>query len=78
MIIYFTLLLSIPLGILFAKITGWEKEIYTKPHYFPSLVWIIALLAAIFLSINKTIGMSLLFTFLTTLVWWQYSLRFLK
>jgi hypothetical protein len=69
MIEYLTLLLAIPLGIILAGVTKPEKNIYSKPPYFPVMIWILAILSAIFLNIDKIIGMSLLFTFLTLLVW---------
>jgi len=69
MIEYLILLLTIPFGIILARVTRDEKYIYSKPHYFPIMVWVLAILSAIFLTVNKIIGMSLLFTFLTTLVW---------
>jgi hypothetical protein len=71
MIEYIVLLFSIPMGILLARITKWEKNIYTKPQYFPTIVWVLAIFCAIFLTVDKVIGMSLLFTFLTVLVWWK-------
>ncbi|MFA4960135.1 MAG: hypothetical protein WC548_00550 [Candidatus Pacearchaeota archaeon] len=71
MIEYLALILSIPIGILLARLTNWERDIYTKSHYFPTIVWVLAIFTAVFLSVNKIIGMSLLFSFLTVLVWWK-------
>jgi len=67
MIEYLTLLLAIPLGIALAKTTKDEKPIYTK--YFPVILWIIAIATAITYTTNKTIALTLTFTFITTLTW---------
>jgi hypothetical protein len=67
MIEYLTLILAIPLGIILAKTTHDEKPIYTK--YFPSILWILAIAAAILYTLDKTIALTLIFTFITTLVW---------
>lgn len=71
MIGYLALFLAIPLGLVLAKITEDEKSIYTKPCYFPTIVWVLAFFSAIFLTINKPIGLGLVFSFLTVLVWWK-------
>jgi len=71
MIEYFALLIAIPLGFLLAAATRDEKNIYSRIPYFPIMVWILALLGAIFLTLNKTVGLTLAFMFLTTLVWWK-------
>lgn len=71
MIEYLTLVLAVPLGVVLSVITKDEKEIYTKPCYFPTIVWVLAFLSAIFLTINRPVGLSLLFSFLTVLVWWK-------
>jgi len=67
MLQYLTLILTIPLGIALAKITKDEKPIYKK--YFPVILWLLAITSAIFFTINKTIALTLTFTFLTTLTW---------
>ena len=69
MIEYLTLILAIPLGIALAKTTKDEKQIYSKPPYFPIILWILAFAAAIFFTLNKQIALTLTFTFLTTLTW---------
>ncbi|MFA5060999.1 MAG: hypothetical protein WC494_01635 [Candidatus Pacearchaeota archaeon] len=74
MIEYFTLILAIPLGIILSKITKDERSIYVKPIYFPTIVWVLAFLSAIFLTLNKTLGISLAFSFLTVLVWWKANI----
>jgi len=69
MIVYFILILAIPLGILLAKTTYDEKQIYSKPPYFPTLLWILAFAAGVAYTLDKTIALTLTFTFITTLVW---------
>jgi|GEM_PF-1650942 len=69
MIEYLTLILAIPLGIMLAGITKDEKEIYSKPPYFPIILWILAFAAAIFYTLDKTIALTLTFVFITTLIW---------
>lgn len=71
MIEYLILVLSVPLGLALAKITKEEKSIYTKPIYFPTIIWVLAFLSAVFLTLNKPLGLSLLFSFLTVFVWWK-------
>jgi len=73
MIEYFALILALPLGILLAKLTCHEKNIYKNPIYFPTIIWVLAVLSAIFLTLDKLIGITLLFVFLATLVWWKWS-----
>jgi len=69
MIEYLALLLAIPLGIALAKTTKDEKQIYSKPSYFPIILWLLAINAAIFYTLNKQIALTLTFTFITTLTW---------
>jgi len=69
MIEYLPLILAIPLGFIFAKITKDEKQIYSNPPYFPIILWVLAFLAAISFTLNKTIALTLTFIFITTLVW---------
>lgn len=71
MIEYLVLFFAIPLGGVLAKITEDEKLIYVKSCYFPTIVWVLAFFSAIFLTINKPLGLSLAFSFLTVLVWWK-------
>lgn len=73
MIEYLVMFLAIPFGMLLAKLTKHEKNIYSNMIYFSTMLWILAILAAIFLTLDKTTGMSLLFTFLTTYVWFIQS-----
>lgn len=71
MIEYFLLLLAIPLGILASRVMNDEKEIWGKAPYFPVFVWILAILAAIFLTLDKTAGLTFAFMGILTLVWWK-------
>ncbi len=69
MIEYIALILAIPLGFIFAKITEDEKEIYSKSPYFPIILWGLAIAAAIFYIINKQIALTLIFIFLMVFTW---------
>jgi len=69
MIEYLALILAIPLGWELAKITKDEKEIYSKPKYFPTILWILAIAAATFYTLNKQLALTLTFIFITTFVW---------
>ena len=69
MIEYVILILAIPLGILLAKVTEDEKEIYSKTPYFPIILWVLAFAAAIFYTLDKQIALTLTFIFTTTLAW---------
>jgi uncharacterized membrane protein len=69
MIEYTILILAIPLGIIFARLTKNEKEIYSKVPYFPIILWILAIITTIFYNINKQIALTLTFIFITTLTW---------
>ncbi len=61
------ILSAIPLGLLLSYLTKDEKPIYKK--YFPALLWILAILAAIFYTLNILTALSLTFAFLLILVW---------
>jgi len=69
MIEYFLLILAIPLGIALAKTTSDEKNIYTKPQYFPLFIKILAILIAVFASQNRQITFALAFLLITTYTW---------
>jgi len=69
MIEYLSLILTIPLGLAFAKLTKDEKEIYSRVQYFPVILLGLAVLSAVFLTLDRAVGFSLMFMFLTTLVW---------
>jgi cobalamin synthase len=71
MIEYLALILAFPLGIALSKVTKEEKGIYSNSCYFPTIVWVLAFLSAIFLTIDKPLGLSLVFSFLTVLIWWK-------
>lgn len=61
------LLLSIPTGLWLQKLTRDEKPIYKK--YFPIILWILAILTAIFYTIEIKTALTLNFMFLTILIW---------
>jgi len=77
MIEYLTLILAIPIGIILAKTTKDEKQIYTK--YFPVILCLlsITIITILILPANSyqltatksTIALTLTFTFITTLIW---------
>lgn len=61
------LCLSYPSSKILAKYTKDEKNLYKR--YFPSLIWILAVLSAASFFINATIAFTLTFMFLTILFW---------
>jgi len=69
MIEYFILVLAIPLGIIMARLTDDEKKIYSRAPYFPVILWVLAIFAAVFFSLDRVIGFTLAFVFLAVLVW---------
>ena len=71
MIEYFVLLLAIPLGIIASKFTQDERNIWGKSPYFPIFVWVLALLVAIFLTLDKTTGLALAFMGILVFTWWK-------
>jgi len=69
MIEYLILLLAFPLGYLCAKTTLDEKSIYTKQIYFPTLIKILAIVAAISFSQNQQIFLTSTFLLITIHTW---------
>jgi len=69
MIQYLALILAIPLGILLAKTTHDEKNIYTKPEYFPLLKKLLLILIAVFISQNQQVTLTLTFLLITIHTW---------
>ena len=57
------LLSAVPLGLLASYLTADEKNIYKKAPYFPQFLWIIAIAAAIFYTLNLQIALTLTFIF---------------
>lgn len=51
------LLTAVPIGIILYKLTKDEAKTYNK--YIPSILWIIAILAAIYFTLNLTIAFTL-------------------
>lgn len=66
------------LGILMNHVTKDEKDIYSK--FFPSFLWIFAILATIFLSFNYTYAIISIYIFSMILVWnyWDIFLEKIK
>jgi hypothetical protein len=62
---------GIPIGLYGYYLTSWEKEIYSKPQYFPILLWIIAISASVFWSLDKTIALTLTTVFIAMLTWFN-------
>jgi len=69
MIEYLPLFLAIPLGLALAQLTKDEKQIYSKPPYFPILLWLLAITAATSFSLNKTTALTLTFALITVFTW---------
>jgi len=61
------LLATIPLGIFAKHLTKDEKPIYKK--YFPIFLWIIAIITAIFYTLNTQIALTLSFIFILIFTW---------
>tara|TARA_Y100000310_G_C20674071_1_gene811893 strand:- start:719 stop:943 length:225 start_codon:yes stop_codon:yes gene_type:complete len=61
------ILSAIPIGFLLKYLTTDEKNIYKK--YFPPFLWALAILAAIFYTLNIQIALSLTFMFVLILTW---------
>jgi hypothetical protein len=70
-LIIILLILSFPLSYLLYNLTKDEKKIYYK--YFPPLLWILAILAAIFFTFNIQIAIILTFLFLIVFFWDRFS-----
>ena len=62
-----TLIAAIPVGLLLHKLTRDEKPIYKK--YFPALLWLLAILSAIFYTLNTKIALTLTFMFIVMFTW---------
>ncbi len=65
------LLAAIPLGLLAAYLTADEKNIFKKAPYFPQFLWIVAIAAAIFYTLNIQIALTLTFIFIIMLIWYK-------
>lgn len=57
----------VPLGFLMNKITKDEKETFKK--FFPAILWILAILSAIFLSTNKVNAITTIYLFIVIFFW---------
>lgn len=63
------LLTAIPLGLFARYLTNWEEKIYQSKQYFPSFLWLIAIAAAVFYTLNTQIALTLTYIFLLILIW---------
>jgi|GEM_PF-1633560 len=63
----FVILSAIPIGMLLAYLTKDEKDIYKK--YFPAFLWVLAILAAIFYTMNVLTALVLTFVFILVFTW---------
>jgi len=72
MIEYLILLLAIPFGIIAANVTRFEKNIYSKSPYFPFFIWVLAILTAVFLTLDKTAGLSFAFMLILAVTWLKF------
>ncbi len=70
-----TLIAAIPAGILGAYLTNYERKIYK--NYFPAILWILAIVSAIYYSIDIRIALTATFMFIMTLTW-KYSTKWFK
>ena len=67
MIEYLILILAIPLGLFLKYLTEEEETIYKK--YFPAILWALAIVSAIFYTLNIKTALIFTFLFITVLVW---------
>jgi hypothetical protein len=67
MIVLAIIISAIPAGLLLAYLTKDEKNIYRK--YFPAIMWIIAISAAVFFTLNIRTALTLTFVFVLMLTW---------
>lgn len=68
-------LLGIPLGLVGAYLTNYERKIYTK--YFSIILWILAIVSAVYYTLNLKIALTTTFMFVIILTW-KYSTKFFK
>jgi hypothetical protein len=69
MLQYIALIFAIPLGLILAKLTKDEKPIFSKPPYFPVILWVLAIAAATAFTLDQKTALTLTFIFITTLTW---------
>ncbi|MBP7708780.1 hypothetical protein KA107_03770 [Candidatus Pacearchaeota archaeon] len=69
------LFIAILLGILGAYITNYERKIYGL--YFPPILWALAIISAIYYSIDIRIALTTTFMFIMILAW-KYSTKLFK
>lgn len=71
----FILLLAIPCGLLGAYLTNYERKTYML--YFQPLIWILAIISAIYYTLNTKIALTTTFILIMILTW-KYSTKFFK
>ncbi|VVB80313.1 Uncharacterised protein [uncultured archaeon] len=69
------LLLAIPCGLLGAYLTNYERKIYNL--YFQPLIWTLAVISAVYYSLNIKIALTTTFMIIMLLTW-KYSTKFFK
>ncbi|MEI6058535.1 MAG: hypothetical protein WCP89_02075 [archaeon] len=62
---------AIPLGLLASYLTKDEKNIFKKAPYFPQILWLVAIAAAIFYTLNIKTALTLTFIFILMFVWYK-------
>lgn len=73
-ILYLVILaLFYPVALILAKYTKDEKKLYG--WYFPAILWILAIAAAIFYTLNLVVALTLTFLFLVVLFWKSFGWR---
>lgn len=70
------LIIAIPIGIILYKLTKDEAKTYNK--YLPSILWILAILVAIYLTLNLTIAFTLTAMFILFLTYCLYGNKIRK
>jgi len=65
------MLTSVPIGLLLSKLLK-DESVLTK-FYFPPILWIFAIAAAIFLTINIHHALTMAYLFFMVLTWHKFS-----
>lgn len=66
---------AIPMGVLGAYLTNYERKIYR--YYFPTILWILAIVSVIYYALDVKIALTTTFMFIMILTW-KYSTKFFK
>jgi len=72
---FLILLCAIPSGLLGAYLTNYERKIYS--FYFPPILWTLAIISAIYYTIDIKVALTTTFMFIMLLTW-KYSTKFFK